>query len=673
MPVAFQNHMLYRFDKAIDYEWIEANGLGGYASSTVIGTHTRKYHGLLISAQNPPVERKVMVSKMDETIWLHGKATDLGCNKYLGAIHPEGYIFLQSFERDLFPVFTYKVNQILIRKTIAAVQGENTTLLLYEVLEAPEPFWMEWTPLVAGRDIHSVVRSNGDFQTNAQHYDDTLWMRPYTGGPDAWIHMPGAQFRHEGNWYQNFEYLAESKRGVDAVEDLYSPGKFGIEMKEGDRFGCILTSESGVRRDPWALFEAETRRREALLAQAPETRSFARRLVLAADQFVVRHKAGRSTVVAGYPWFADWGRDTFISLQGLSICTGRPELARDILRSYAGYLKGGLIPNQFSDYGDATGYQSADSTLWFLVAGYKYFKSTGDTEFAKKELLPWVKQVVSAHEQGCDYHIFVDQDGLLSAGGPGYQLTWMDARVGEWLFTPRAGKTVEVNALWYNVLEIFAELLRTAGDLPLAESVEKKVSKTRQAFLSTFWNEAGGYLYDFVRGEYHDDAIRPNQLAAISLPFQLLSHHQADTVLQTVTKHLFTPWGLRTLSPTHTDYRPRYVGNQFERDQAYHHGTSWAWLLGWYIDALVRVNGVLGKNHARNLLEALQSHLDMAGLGSVSEIFDGASPHEPRGCIAQAWSVAEWLRVMVEYRLLDPPAELLGAEKRMTKKIRIEI
>ncbi len=671
MPASFQNSLLYRFDKAVDYEWMEANGLGGYASSTVIGTNTRKYHGLLVTAQQPPVGRHVMLSKLDETLWINGKSYELGANKYQGSIYPEGYIFQQKFERDLFPVFEYRVNQVSLRKTIAALNGENTTLVMYEVLEAEEPCWLELLPLVAGRDFHSVKRANGDFQTDVSLEDQVLHMKPYADSPDLYVNIGRASFKAEPNWYYNFEYLAEMKRRLDAHEDLFTPGKIGLEIKKGDRFGFIVSSSPQAGRDAWSLFEKETLRRKKLVKHLPEKREPARRLALAVDQFLVQQSSGRSTLVAGYPWFADWGRDTFIALPGVAMGTGRPELAPHILRSYAEFLKDGLIPNNFSDYESGIDYQSADASLWFVMAGFKYVQATEDYSFALNELLPWVREIVTRHQQSTHFQIFVDKDYLLNAGGPGLQLTWMDARVGDWLFTPRAGKAVEINALWYNVLEIYQLLQRMAGEGVKAEETGRLIAKTRKSFLATFWSEELGYLYDFVRGEYHDDAIRPNQLFAVSLPFSPLSSAQANKVLQVITKHLYTPFGLRTLSPLHHNYRGKYTGNAFERDQAYHHGTAWAWLMGPYIDALIRVNGELGRNHARTLVEAMQPHLDMAGFGTVSEIFDGDAPYEPRGCTAQAWSAAEWLRVIVEYKLLEKPAELLEAEAKSRKKIRI--
>jgi predicted glycogen debranching enzyme len=577
------------YERGAALEWIETNGLGGWASSTVCGANTRRYHGMLVADSERG--RRVLVSRLDETV----NGVELGANRFPGAIHPRGFEHIVAFARDLFPVWQYEANGVRLQKTVVAPRGENTTIVLYEVLAAPAPFELRLAPFFADRDYHAL-RRRGEQPPGA-----------YVS-----IDVPGARFVSAGDWWMNFIYDREEERGLDAMEDLWTPGYYTIMLKDGDVLPVVLSTERR-ERDALAMIAAERARREALGGV----------LERAADQFLVR-----DTIIAGYHWFTDWGRDAMIALPGLCLATGRVDDAHRILAHWAGAMSRGMIPNRFPDYGAEATYNAVDATLWFFVAVWHYVRATRDRAFvdALRESIAWL-------DRGTRYNIQVDADGLLYAGAGGVALTWMDAVVDSHVITPRRGKAVEVNALWVNALRILAEL---DGDDALAQ----RAGRVADVFRRTFWNASAGCCYD-VAG---DASIRPNQLFALSLPFPLFDGTRAESMLDVVDAKLLTPVGLRTLAFDDPRYRPQLVGPQRERDEAYHQGTVWPWLLGAYIDAVVRVRGERGAVAARTLLDNLHAHLGEAGLGTISECFDGDAPHTPRGCIAQAWSVAEVFR-----------------------------
>ena len=651
MTFAIDSTTTQIFDRAIEHEWLETNGLGGWASSSIIGANTRRYHGLLVAAVNPPTERYVMLSKMDEVLITHqNRRYELGCTKYANAIHPDGYIFLQEFNKELFPEFIYKANGITLKKTITAIHGENTTVVTYEVLKANTTFTLELNPLVAARDFHALTHANDHINPHTEFEANVLTAKPYHDIPSLHISIPKGHFHPDSSWYFNLEYSKELERGQDGHEDLYSYGKFYIPMHKGDKIGIIISTESPQGRDALALVEAETQRRLQLLDETKLKGDKFSPLTLAADQFIVEKGEGLKSVIAGYPWFSDWGRDTMISLPGLCLSTGRYDDARNILKAFAQHVDQGMIPNRFPDF-EAAEYNTIDASLWFFVAAYKYFLATDDKTFISEEILPALTSIIEWHDKGTRYNIHVDEDGLLSGGTDGVQLTWMDAKAGDWVVTPRKGKCVEINALWYNALEIIAYLNRTIGKKEAARTFIYRAKKVKRAFVKVFWNKEASYLYDYIDGEYKSDAIRPNQIFAISLPFRLLSATKAEAVLDTVEAHLFTPYGLRSLSPEHPEYKPYYTGNQWSRDGAYHQGTVWSWLIGPYMESLVKLRGGIGREQSRIIILNLMEHMGQKGIGSISEIFDGDAPNMARGCIAQAWSVAELLRISTEYEL----------------------
>jgi predicted glycogen debranching enzyme len=645
MQIEKNKYELQDFSNAIQHEWLETNGLGGWSGSSVIGCNTRRYHGLLVAATNPPAERMALISKMDETIVVKGQRYELGVNQYRGdVIHPEGHKHLQHFSKGFFPQWTYEAGDVRIRKTIAMIHGENTTVVLYEILKAGNPFNIEWLPLLSVRGYHSMMHANDAVERNAIFENGIFQTKLYGNTPGIFIKLPGAGFDHQPDWYYNFHYSAEQYRGLEAEEDLFTPGTLQLGANEGDMIGIVLSDEDPSAKNAFELFEREKIRRQSLLRHVPEDDTI-RMLTLASDQFIVKRDENLKTVIAGYHWFTDWGRDTMISLPGLCLSTGMFENARKIIAAFSKTVNMGMLPNRFQDNGAPPEYNNVDGTLWYFIAVQKYLEASGDLQFVLNEILPVLKDIIDWHYAGTRYNIHVEDDGLLYSGEAGVQLTWMDAKVGDWVVTPRTGKAVEVNALWYNALNIYAKLLQLNGDSYAANEIYEKITLIKQNFEAAFWNEATGYLYDVINNGDKDDTLRPNQLFAIGLPFPLIEGCHAESILDAVSKKLYTPVGLRTLPQDHPSYAGKYGGGIVQRDSAYHQGTVWSWLLGIYVDALIKVKGSDGVLQAQQVMENFTYHLSEGCIGSVAEIFDADAPHHPRGCVAQAWSVAEIIRL----------------------------
>ncbi len=657
----FDKEVLADFSAARSLEWLETNGLGGFASGTASGAHSRRYHGLLVAALHPPVGRTVLLSKLDETIITGEKEKEsqpvryeLGTNQFPGAIHPTGFLYLEQFERNLFPVFTYNAGGAKLKKTIAAVHGQNTTLVLYELIEASSPITLELLPLASSRDYHNLSHVN-DSIGRPYLFDKGIFRTlNYHGGAELFISVPGSRFTEQQGWYYNFEYSVEQNRGLDFQEDLYTHGKFSVKMKKGDTLGVIISTEDPAGKNAFRIFSAEQKRREKIVGGIGANTNM-QHLALAADQFIVA-RGSLNTVIAGYHWFADWGRDTMISLPGLCLATGRFKDAKQILQQFASCVSEGMLPNRFPDQGEQPEYNTIDATLWFFYAIHAYYKYTGDKAFIKT-ILPVLEDIIAWHYKGTRYNIKVDPiDGLLSGGQDGVQLTWMDAKVGDWVVTPRRGKVVEINALWYNALRSMSALYRELGKEKEAQRHTDEGDRVYASFNSTFWSDENGYLFDHIDGDHRNDDLRPNQLYALSLPYRLLAGSRARAVLEAVRSNLLTPKGLRSLAAKHRDYRSRYEGDRWSRDGGYHQGTVWSFLIGSYIDALFYVDEGNARNNAVQIVNTFLTHLSEAGVGTVSEIFDADPPHTPRGCIAQAWGVAEVLRVVVEHRLIALPS-----------------
>ncbi len=631
-------------DAASEREWLETNGLGGFASSTITGLNTRRYHGLLVAATKPPVGRSVLLSKFEETIVIDGKRTDLSANRYPGVIHPQGYLHLKQFRQDPFPVFVYQIDGVEIEKSVFMVQGENTTVIQYRVSGAAgRSSTLELRPLIAFRDYHSTAHENGALNPSIDISDGLVSCEPYQGMPKLFLAHTQGTVERTGDWYRNFEYAIEQRRGLDYHEDLFNP--FVLRLALRDEPAVVIASTEPHN----AATVSELRASETARHSDSTGDPILRTLREAASQFIVR-RGDQSTVIAGYHWFSDWGRDTMIALPGLTLATGQFEAAKGILLAFARSVDRGMLPNRFPDAGESPEYNTVDATLWFFEAVRAYAAYTGNYEFVRTMLYGVLSDIIGWHERGTRYGIRMDEDGLLLAGEPGVQLTWMDAKIGDWVVTPRHGKPVEIQALWHNGLRVMEDLAARFGDDAAAAHYREIANRASLNFERLFWNEESGYLYDCISGGNRDGSIRPNQIFAVSLFHTLLPPDKAARVVEVVEHHLLTPYGLRSLSPSHPDYRGRYEGDSWSRDSAYHQGTVWPWLLGPFVTAYVKVQGRSPEAllQAAALLQPLSQYLIEVGLGQIPEVFDGDAPQRPGGCMAQAWSVAEILRVLVE-------------------------
>jgi predicted glycogen debranching enzyme len=475
-----------------------------------------------------------------------------------------------------------------------------------------------------------------------------LHLKPYPKQPPLYIHTDNASFTFKPDWYLNFEYKQEQERGMAFQEDLFSHGNFSVKMREGSKIGIIISTSDPLGKNPFEILDKETLRRKSLIERLPVKDEFTKTLFLATDQFLVKRGEKLRTIIAGYHWFSDWGRDTMISLPGICLVSGRFEEARKILEIFSKHVSRGMIPNRFPDNGEEPEYNTVDASLWFFIAVRKYLEYSNDSEFVLKELLPSLKEIIASHINGTRYNIIMDKDDLLHAGEHGVQLTWMDAKIGDWVVTPRIGKAVEINALWYNALLILSDLTLQNKEHEESWKLKEKAGKVKAAFIEKFFCPQRGYLIDCINGLETDASFRPNQLFAISLPYPLLDKEISSSILKMIEEKLLTPFGLRTLSPDDPKYISKYHGNQLSRDAAYHQGTVWSWLLGPYITAKVKLEGEEGKKSMLELLKNFESHFTEACIGNVSEIFDGEAPFLPKGCIAQAWGAAEVLRAYIE-------------------------
>jgi predicted glycogen debranching enzyme len=647
--IRFDQETCGNLDAALRREWVETNGLGGFASSTITGLNTRRYHGLLVAATAPPVGRTLLLSKLEETLVVDGRRYDLSANEYTGAIHPHGHQYQTGFRLDPFPVFTYEVAGVRVEKSVFMIHGENSTVIQYEVKTtggaSPRELRLEARPLIAFRDYHSTTHENNALNPHVEMEPETATVAPYAGLPPLRLAHNADEVEATGYWYRNFEYREERARGLDFREDLFGPCALKFDLLRLPHAAVIASTE---RRDVAHIAEyrrAEVERRRSLLAPFRTSNEFLRTLAAAADQFIVA-RGEQQTVIAGYHWFGDWGRDTMIALPGLTLTTARYDAARGVLLEFARYVDRGMLPNRFPDAGVEPEYNTVDATLWYFEAVRAYVERTGDAEFVRTHLYAVLADIIDWHERGTRYSIRVDADGLLHSGEPGVQLTWMDARVGDREVTPRTGKAVEIQALWYNALAVMRDFAAEFGDAERAARYGEMAARAAHNFNESFWNEAAGCLYDVVDGATRNAAIRPNQIFAVSLPHTMLARERARRVVETVERELLTPRGLRSLSPRDAAYSGRYAGGPESRDGVYHQGTVWAWLAGPFIAAYLRVNddGPESRARAAEWLAGFEEHFADAGLGQVSEIFDGDAPHEPRGCIAQAWSVAVLLQ-----------------------------
>jgi predicted glycogen debranching enzyme len=656
----------------VDREWIVTNGLGGYASGTLAGVITRGFHGYLVAALPTPLGRILMLNDLVETVQLSdGSSIQLGGEERVNApLRAHGASYLREFRlEDGLPVWTYEVDSVRLEKKVIMLHRQNTVHIHYAVrgknavrlsLRPSVNFRPHEAPVdspLSGKYALTVLEDSFEISSGSEMPS----LRLVLHGEDRSLTVDRARF-------QEVIYRLEASRGYAARGDLWSPGYFSVSVSPDHPVTLVASAE------PWDTVRAVTpeyaeiaeraRRKRLLFRAHPEVRDgIAAELVLAADQFMVipsgrvddRLRAWAAgdevrTIIAGYPWFTDWGRDTMISLEGLALATGRHVEAGYILRTFSQYIRDGLIPNMFPEGHNSGLYHTADATLWFFHAIDRYLTISND-EVLLPQILPKLEQIVAHHLRGTEFGIGVDpNDGLLTQGAPGYQLTWMDAKVGDWVVTPRRGKAVEINALWYNALCLLMEWLQQFDRTEAIESIAREANRVRESFQKRFWFEEGGYLYDVVDGENGDDhSLRPNQLFAFSLKYPVLEKSRWEPVLRIVKQKLLTPLGLRSLGPDEKDYKPKYDGDLRSRDAAYHQGTVWPWLLGPFIDAWLRVypddTEAVGQ-----FLDAFNSHLGDGALGSIGEIFDAEAPYLARGCVAQAWSVAEILRCYVKQK-----------------------
>ncbi|NEU79553.1 amylo-alpha-1,6-glucosidase [Nostoc sp. UIC 10630] len=653
MCIEFGREICGNLDTAESREWLVTNGIGGYASGTVAGLLTRRYHGLLVAALKPPLGRTLLLAKLDETILYDNRSYSLDTNRWAdGTVSPHGYQNIERFSLEgTIPLWRFAVADALLEKRVWMQQGVNTTYVQYTLRRATQPLKLTLKAMVNYRDYHSDTQSNG-WKMSIEEVEQGICVTAYPGAVPMYLLSDGGGRSVADNWYYGFELAVERYRGLRDKEDHLHAATFEVTLNPGEAIAFIASTEKQANLNAEAALKLRRAQEQKLTGiwktnqplKTKESPIWIKQLILAADQFIVDRPMPEDpygkTIIAGYHWFSDWGRDTMISLPGLTISTGRPEVARSILRTFARYVDQGMLPNRFPDAGDQPEYNTVDATLWYFEAVRAYYSATDDDTLLG-ELFPILADIIDWHCRGTRYNIHLDAaDGLLYAGVAGVQLTWMDAKVDDWVVTPRIGKPIEVNALWYNALRTMAKFARHLGK-PHQE-YEAMADRAKYRF-SRFWNEEAGYCYDVLDSPDGDDAaLRPNQIFAVSLPESPLTLAQQKSVVEVCGRSLLTSHGLRSLAPDHPQHQGKYGGNQYQRDGAYHQGTVWGWLLGPFVLAHLRV--YKNPEQARQFLEPIANHLTAHGLGSLSEIFDGDAPMTPRGCIAQAWTVAEVLR-----------------------------
>jgi len=648
----FEREIFENLELAEEKEWLVTNGLGGFASGTIAGSTTRRYHGLLIAALRPPLGRMQLVAALDEIAHYAGSDYALGTHRWAsGVIEPQGFRLIQSFSLEgRTPVWRFGFSDAVLEKRIWMRPAENTTYVRYSLKSARSPMELDLKALVNYRDFHSLTHA-GDWKMKIETVDHGAKVTAFDGATPFYLYSSEGSAELHHDWYRSCYFSQERSRGLDDSEDQLFAVNFHATIKPGDSIFIVISTEEGALLDGERVRqEVEDYEDKILLlgntqASAVE-KSLPNRdqLLLAADQFIVQRALpeepeGRS-IIAGYHWFGDWSRDTAIAIPGLALSTGRQDVARQILLALSRYVDQGMLPNNFADAGGEPAYNSIDASLWYFEAIRQYHELTGDDN-TLRILFPVLAAIVEAHVKGTRHNIHVDpSDGLLYGGIPGAQLTWMDAKIGDWVVTPRVGKPVEINALWLNALHTMASSARILK--APAGSYTRYAKKAAKNF-QRFWNEARSCCFDVIDSPLgSEDALRPNQIFAVSLQVSPLNAKQQKSVVDICVSHLLTPYGLRTLAPSDAGYVGHYRGAPGDRDAAYHQGTVWPWLLGAFAIAHFRVYQDAGV--ARQFLQPLASQIDSRGIGSISEIYDGDPPHAPNGCIAQAWSVAELLR-----------------------------
>jgi predicted glycogen debranching enzyme len=676
--IAFTKNALSNFSDNISKEWIISNGIGGYASSTILGINTRKYHGLLVAALHPPADRTVCLSKLDEDINIGNITYRLGSTEFKNIFFPEGYKFISKFSVSPFPEYFYEMPNIRVQKTIILPKNKNAVEVYYKITNnTTSSAGIKLFPLLTCRHFHDVVNKSKEPLKYVKQINANNCIVSFSD-PRATIFIKStdAQFKEAYNAVDGILYREESTRGESDLDDCFQPGYFELVVPSKSDKECVFSA--AVDPEPLIAkeiisslgdssgrsvntFREATDEKDRLLASFYDlraqilTQDWLSWILIAADSFVVRSVEGKKSIIAGYHWFESWGRDSFISLPGLLLVTGRFEEAKDVLLRAKNYCKDGLIPNYVEDRTGKASYNTVDATLWFVNAVLQYLKYTADFETVEKELWDVLQEIVENHCRGTLFGIRLDKDGLLTHGAG---LTWMDAKIGVREITPRQGKAVEIQALWYNALRAMAIMAKRFGMPERLEEYYLMAKKAKVSFNSKFWNDERNCLYDVVN-ENFDAALRPNQIFAVSLDYSLLDLNRSKKVVDVVETEFVTNRGLRTLSHSDPAFRGKYEGTRFNRDNAYHNGTVWPWLMGPFVSAYLRVNHFSAssrqyafKNFIRPLFE---EGIIEGGLGSISEIYDGSLPSQPRGCISQAWSIAEPLRAYVEEILQIKP------------------
>jgi glycogen debranching enzyme len=674
-------------------EWLLTNGRGSYASSTIAGCNTRAYHGLLIGSLRPPAKRVMALANCLEMIISKGQIHNLATFEFTDKFAPAGFEFLKRFRQDTGAHFDYELEKVELTKSVYLLRDTDAVAVEYDFTSVREPVEFVLRPFVGLRDFHTLQKSYARLCSNrfGSGAGGVLVRHDAPNSCELLLNCPAANFEKDRQWWLNFIYRADRERGQSFTEDLWTPGFFKCRIDSPAKI--VLWAELADSRqriadtqnaERYTLNSIGTvrkdlhRHRESLKCEVKKVKhdlqfpisncrlnnsnleignwEFFETLCLTAEAFVTERQANHSrktTILAGYPWFADWGRDAFIALPGLLLVTGRFDEAKSVLTTFAAVADKGMIPNRFDNYSDATHFNSVDASLWFITAAFQSLQATGDSEAFMQGLMPTIRWIVDSYHKGTRFGIHADADGLVTAGNDQTQLTWMDAKYDGVAFTPRCGKPVEVNALWYNCLCLMAQLC-SSQNMENAEYYQSMADKARAGFCELFWNKSKGYLNDCILPDGSaDDTLRPNQIFAVSLGFSPLSAPQQKSVVEAVQGQLLTPYGLRTLNPGAADYKGKYTGPPRQRDEAYHKGTVWPYLIGPFVEAYLKVNGFSqeSKGQAAEFIQPLLLHLTEDGcLGSISEIFDGDAPHEPKGCIAQAWSVAELIRA---YKLIS--------------------
>lgn len=654
--------------QGLEKEWLLVNGIGGYANCSVTGNLTRSHSGYLIAALNPPVERMMVLGKTQERIEFPGKrVVDLACQQYVGT-EKQGYRCLERFSLDILPEYEYQVEDVSVKKTIALVRGENTVAVCYEIENGMEPAVLHVTPLFTMRKAADMSeRSKLMFEKSLEGNTLTLVSEEYPHVPIHFLTSEG-DFTDRSTFptsmatpnfvmEEDLYYAIDVRTGAHSLDNYYTPYDVDIalEPNEKKKVYMLCSVEKGELSGTDGFQAAEDYRNTVrkYMDKAVVQDVFARKLTWAADSFLAyRESTGLKTILAGFPWFTDWGRDTMIAFHGLTLCTGRFKEAREVLESFSKYVKHGLIPNVFPDQaGEEPMYNTMDASLWYFYAADRYLAydtSAEGKEFIRETIFPKLKEIVSAYREGTEFSIHMEEDGLVSGGTDLDQITWMDVRVGDWVVTPRHGKPVEINALWYNALKVMEALCEEFHED--GREYAALSQRVKESFCREFWNEEQGCLYDVVEQDGKDGSIRPNQLWAVSLPYTMLSREQEKSIVAVCRKYLYTSYGMRSLAFTDKEYHGTYLGPCIKRDSAYHRGTVWAYPIGAYLTAYAKVHeysreAVLA---VKNMCERFLDHMEDGCLNGIAEIFDGDFPCTSRGCFTQAWSVGEVLRVYTE-------------------------